>query len=72
MYVLKQIGRSPILHYFGVLLHCIHSEVQKLLLVVEENCSGGFLVVAPVAGVEDLDAEFALLVGELGSDGEAA
>jgi hypothetical protein len=71
LYVLEEVGRPAVLHDLCVFLDGIHSELQELLLVREENGSGCLLVVTAVAGIEDLNPKFALLVGLPGSDCEA-
>jgi hypothetical protein len=69
---LEEVGSPAVLHDLGVLLDGIDAELDEFLGVRKEDGGGSLLVVAAVAGVEDLDAQLTFLVGLAGGDGKAA
>jgi hypothetical protein len=71
-YVLEEVGRSAVIHDLRVFLDGVDAEFNELLAIREEDGSGCLLVVTAITGIEDFDADLALLVRLAGGDGEAA
>lgn len=60
---MEQHGGVAILNDLSVLLERVDAEVNERPIIVEEDGCGGFLIIAAIARVEDLDANLAVLVG---------
>ena len=52
----------------SVFLQCIDAKINEFALIIEEYGCRGFLVIASVAGIKNLDADFSILVWMSWSD----
>ena len=67
-YILKEHGCVSILNNLGIFLEGVDSKVKEVAFIVEEDGSGCFLVVAAIARVEYLYADFSVLIGMPGGN----
>lgn len=60
---MEQHGGVAILNDLSVFLERVDAKVNERPIIVEEDGCRGFLIIAAIARVEDLDANLAVLVG---------
>jgi predicted ATP-binding protein involved in virulence len=59
---LEEEGCMTILNDFSIFLQRIVTKINKISIVIEEDGSGRFLVIAAIAGIEHFNSNFAILI----------